>query len=385
MPERNPSDGISRRRFLRDAGVATVATADVLARPAMAAPHRRRGSRPTVAVFGGGIAGLTAAHELAERGFDVTVYERNAWGGRARSTEIPGTASGGRKPLPGEHSFRVFLGFYQNIVDTMRRIPFDGNANGVVDNLVPGKALMIARDSGRRELAVPLGAYPDAVTPGQVVDLLVGVLSELDLPPAAVAHLGRRMTAYFASCDERRFGQWEHTSWTDFTGADRFSDDYRKVVVDTFGEFLVAAKGNRVSADMPAHILELLIYSLIGRGSNDPAVRFLNLPTNEAFINPWLSVLRGLGVQLRNRRELTRLSARDGRIISADVRTPRGVSRVWADWYVCALPQQRARKLLTKAVLKADPALAGIWQLEAGLSNADLTAERLRQLLRTRT
>ena len=31
--------------------------------------------RPTVAVLGAGIAGLTAAHELAQRGFDVTVYE----------------------------------------------------------------------------------------------------------------------------------------------------------------------------------------------------------------------------------------------------------------------------------------------------------------------
>jgi choline dehydrogenase-like flavoprotein len=34
--------------------------------------------RRTVAVLGGGIAGLTAAHELAERGFDVTVYEPRA-------------------------------------------------------------------------------------------------------------------------------------------------------------------------------------------------------------------------------------------------------------------------------------------------------------------
>jgi uncharacterized protein with NAD-binding domain and iron-sulfur cluster len=36
----------------------------------MASPARVR-----VAVLGGGVAGLSAAHELAERGFQVDVYE----------------------------------------------------------------------------------------------------------------------------------------------------------------------------------------------------------------------------------------------------------------------------------------------------------------------
>src|SRR4051812_21876695 len=111
----------TRRRFVRDAAVATLAAGELLTTSASATPRR---PRPTVAVLGGGIAGLTAAHELAERGFDVTVYERRAWGGKARSTSVPGSASGGRRPLPGEHGFRVFFGFYVNNPDTLRRIPF---------------------------------------------------------------------------------------------------------------------------------------------------------------------------------------------------------------------------------------------------------------------
>ncbi len=47
----------------------------------------------TVAILGGGVAGLSAAHELAERGFQVRVYERKpVLGGKARS--IPGPEFG---------------------------------------------------------------------------------------------------------------------------------------------------------------------------------------------------------------------------------------------------------------------------------------------------
>lgn len=44
-----------------------------------------------VAVLGGGVAGMSAAHELAERGFLVDVYERQPVyvGGKARSVDVP--------------------------------------------------------------------------------------------------------------------------------------------------------------------------------------------------------------------------------------------------------------------------------------------------------
>ena len=37
------------------------------------------------------MAGLTVAHELIERGFDVSVFEARALGGKARSFGVPGT------------------------------------------------------------------------------------------------------------------------------------------------------------------------------------------------------------------------------------------------------------------------------------------------------
>src|SRR5690349_12416094 len=100
---------ISRRRLLRDAGGAAAA-AGLYASPALAHAirHRHRGKR--VAVLGGGMAGLAAAHELIIRGFEVDVYEPTAYGGKARSIPVPHTARGGRRDLPGEHGFRFFPG-----------------------------------------------------------------------------------------------------------------------------------------------------------------------------------------------------------------------------------------------------------------------------------
>src|SRR3954470_14632869 len=109
-----------------------------------------------VIVIGGGVAGMTAAHELASRpGFEVVVFElRSIPGGKARSMDaIAGT--GGRRALPGEHGFRFFPGFYRHVPDTMSRIPFQGQPQGVFDNLVTSTQMQIAREGAQNELVAP--------------------------------------------------------------------------------------------------------------------------------------------------------------------------------------------------------------------------------------
>ena len=90
-----------------------------------------------VIILGGGVAGMSAAHELIERGFEVVVLERTYMaGGKARSIPViteGGEASGHELArgvaapiehrLPGEHGFRFFPGFYKHVIDTMRRTP----------------------------------------------------------------------------------------------------------------------------------------------------------------------------------------------------------------------------------------------------------------------
>ncbi|MBV9181669.1 MAG: FAD-dependent oxidoreductase, partial [Acidobacteria bacterium] len=48
--------------------------------------------QPTVAIVGGGLAGLAAGCALADSGFRVTLFERRPYlGGRASSYELPAT------------------------------------------------------------------------------------------------------------------------------------------------------------------------------------------------------------------------------------------------------------------------------------------------------
>src|SRR5436189_4967196 len=83
-------------------------------------------SRGKVHVLGAGIAGLTAAHELVERGYEVHVYEASFQPGGKAATQYP-CLKVKKEPvtLPAEHGFRLFPSFYTHVIDTMSRIPFD--------------------------------------------------------------------------------------------------------------------------------------------------------------------------------------------------------------------------------------------------------------------
>ncbi|MCP2289754.1 FAD-dependent oxidoreductase [Nocardia amikacinitolerans] len=370
MRDKRPPSGLplTRREVLRGAvaaGVGLAATAST----ATAAPGTKRTPAPgrSVAIFGGGVAGLSAAHELAERGYQVTVYEPAFLGGKARSMGVPGTGTGGRLDLPGEHGFRFFPGCYQNIPDTMRRIPFPGNRDGVAGNLIRVEGT-VAGFRGRPPIFVPveLGAI-DQLTPQRLQNTIVGAFGFVpELPPWELAFFAKQMTVWFTSCAERRYGQWEYVTWEQILHAEGKSPAYRDYLVNALTRITVAAKPHVSSARTIGTIGEALVLAATGAIPQYAAGidRILNRPTNEAWIDPWVGYLRSLGVRFVMNRGAGALELRGGRIVSATVRGANGAAAtVTADWYVCAMPVERTLPLLSDRILEADPRLAGMHQL----------------------
>ncbi|WP_455360443.1 hydroxysqualene dehydroxylase [Streptomyces sp. SYSU K21746] len=354
--------GSTRRTFVAGAAAAAgTAAALTPARGAAAAP-RAPGGRQSVAVLGGGVAGLTAAHELAERGFAVTVYERRALGGKARSMDVPGSAKGSRRPLPAEHGFRFIPGIYHNLPDTFRRIPFPGNADGVWGNLVAPKEMMFAR-TGREDLRIPLpraGEKPAELTPDELRRAVTAFLgTAFRLPPHEVAYFANRFLVFLTSCDERRNDQWERKPWWDFLRAGQMSNDYQRILAVGLTRNIVATKAEEASTRTVGSLLEAFVFNALGRGADGPLDRILNAPTNEAWIDPWETHLRALGVEFRVGWTVRELKLGSGRIAAAVIEDPQGVRQsVTADHYISAMPVEHARRTWGAELRAADPQLA---------------------------
>ncbi|MFB6962594.1 FAD-dependent oxidoreductase [Streptomyces sp. NPDC056309] len=356
----------TRRRFLTGAGGTVGALAlwpDAAAAAASTGKH--------VAVLGGGVSGLSAAHELAERGYTVTVYEYyDVLGGKARSMDVPGTGTDGRRALPGEHGFRFFPGFYRNLPDSMRRIPFPGNANGVHDNLRGSTEALFAREAGRPDLHFPLRRVTTPPAPGDITPSWIRdqILSVLDLgsrlPANEAAYFADRVLVHLTSCDARREDQWEKTSWWDFIRAERMSEEYRTLLGIGQTRNLVATRAQVASTRTVGRVIieALLLWGLLGRGMDGDADidRVLNAPTSEAWIDPWSAHLRSLGVRFVLGTQVQEVLFEGGRVTGVGVSARDGSSErtISADHYVCAMPVEHARRTWGAALRAADPQLA---------------------------
>ena len=369
---------MDRRKFLSGTAAATAGAAAVLSSPVggllkpKAAGAAERAFDPNysgkrhIAILGGGCGGLSAAHELVERGFTVDVYERYpVAGGKCRSIGVPNSGTGGRPDLPGEHGFRFFPGYYKHITDTMARTPYGSNRNGVKDNLAVGEQVRFSRDNAW-DMILPYH-HLNSANPADFINAFVGFIG-------IIPGLGLNETIYFAtrllefatSCDARRDKQYDKKTWWDFVKADRYGPLYQSFLAKALTRNLVAADSQRASTrTIGLQATRILIANIIF-SMYDDASRVLNGPTTDVWIDPWLSYLRGKGINWVPNTNVEALQVTNGEISGVTVSTNGQQRTVTADMYVLAVPVERARELLNAPLRAIDP---GFKELDSFLAD----------------
>jgi geranylgeranyl pyrophosphate synthase/uncharacterized protein with NAD-binding domain and iron-sulfur cluster len=324
-----------------------------------------------VIVLGGGVAGMSAAHELIERGFEVVVLEqRNVAGGKARSIPVSddGTPRGHEVAysvaesilhhLPGEHGFRFFPGFYRHVIDSMRRTPsFDGRS--AADHLVQTTRVGFTQ-YGKPQFSLPT-VFPS--TPRDAATLLRDILLVFGpnpyLTPDDMAFFGARFWQILTSCPQRRLDEYERISWWEFIDAEQRSESYQKFLATGFTRSLVAAKARKASArtvgDMFMQMMLTVVNPLVGS-----ADRVLDGPTNFVWIDPWRKYLESKGARYTCGAVVEEILCDHGRITGVAVRQHGKRTVMQGDYYVAALPLERIASMINGRMLAADPKLANL-------------------------
>ncbi|MES1221104.1 MAG: FAD-dependent oxidoreductase [Bacteroidota bacterium] len=312
-------------------------------------------AKKKVIILGGGVAGMSAAHELIERGFEVQVFERKVKlpGGKARSVPVPDPDAGDHyNPLPGEHGFRFFPGFYKHVIDTMTRIPFPGNKNGVFDNLVAAPHVMLAR-AGKPPL-IMLDRFPKSFSDLKL--LLHSAHQNTGLTHEEIELFAGKIWQLTTSCFERRSNDYERLGWWEFTEGQFQSKTYQDLLAKGLTRTLVAARAKTASTKTGGDIFLQLIFNMAN--PSVPTDRILDGPTNDRWLFPWHEYLVKCGVDYRfsssvQRIDCTKYTDKQNSIdcvwVSKDGAAP---EKFTADYYILAVPVEVAANLLLSDILK---------------------------------
>jgi uncharacterized protein with NAD-binding domain and iron-sulfur cluster len=319
-----------------------------------------------VAIFGAGVAGMTTAHELLERGFEVTLYERRTdyVGGKARSVDVPKSAAPGFEPLPGEHGFRFFPGFYKHLGDTMRRIPLADGKKTAFDNLVMSQTVTLAR-KGEPPIST-LVHFPHSFA--QLRKIINAIShAHLGLTDSDKDKMAEKLWQILTSCTDRRFDEYEQISWWDFAEVDEQSPAYKRYFADGLTRTLVAAKAEQMSAKTGGDILVQFLLLMVNPTARPD--RVLNGPTKEAWLDPWKDYLLKIGLDLQMGYKVTDILLDDklDKISKVDLinTTTNETIAVDADYYLFAMPVEVMAGLVedNEDLKNAAPTLSGLHNL----------------------
>lgn len=298
-----------------------------------------------IIIFGAGIAGLTAAGELTERGHEVVVYEANPdAGGFFRSARLQENSN-----TPSEYSWHGFGPWYHNTFDLMKSLPFDESSSLY-----------------SRVLSRPLsyGLAPDSVKKPVNNITVFRVFKKFDFNIIDGLRLGWIMLKQW-SADQRTQKEYALKNAADVFDAS-LSDSAAKTWKSVLGPW-IGSDWTRVSYHHAGLFFKKNLFSgkshyhsADSRGDSwaqDPGGGWLVLrgPSSDYWFDRWVKHLSSKGVKFKWNSKLTKLNYSNGEITSAVID---GKKSIVADMYVLAI-----NPFATNSILNKTPSLQATKEL----------------------
>ncbi len=285
-----------------------------------------------VLIFGGGISGLTVAHELVKNDFKVTVIEKDKiLGGMAKSRRESNNT-------PSEHSWRGWGNHYSNLFRIMNEIPY--NSNTVYNNLTKKIDFYKFEE--------------DEYSRGNTFTLSDWYIIICD-------------SGKFLLSDDRRKEFYEKNAYNYYQNKlSKKTFDYLFKFVQTAG-FGMENKDGSVG-----HLLQFLMLPVIhpfkykncnkndydGEYCSNSTSRWhtLNQPTNEGLFNPWKEYLESQGVEFLMETELVGINVDNDKISSVLIQniSTDTINEIESDDYVFALNPYNLETVFKNSIPDSD-------------------------------
>ncbi|WET76789.1 FAD-dependent oxidoreductase [Amycolatopsis sp. QT-25] len=251
------------------------------------------GKRPTVAVIGGGIAGLTAATGLAERGVDVTVFERE--------NHLGGRVGGWREQLSDgstatmSRGFHAFFRQYYNLRALLTR------TDPHLDRLTPLSDYPLLDAHGRTDTFAGLPRTPPW-------NALGFALRSPTFTPGDLLRISGRNALPLATVSvPETYHRLDHTDASSFLEAINFPAAAQHLAFEVFSRSFFADPHQLSAAELAT------MFHLYFLGSSEGLV--FDVPTEpfpQALWDPLASYLDGRRVEIRTGETVTALGRTAG-------------------------------------------------------------------------
>lgn len=287
----------------------------------------------SVAIFGAGIAGLTAAQELKELGYEVTLYEAlPEVGGFFRSSRSE------NNNMPTEYSWHGLGPWYHNTYDIMKKIPFNTEKN------VYESAL---------SRPIDFGIFPNH-SPAQFYDK------------------GFRSIPKMFGMTKWEFVKWSYIMLKTWTSHNRSLKKYSKVLASEAWKGIISPKVNDTWkscfgpwigsdwANVSLHTTgeffkKQLTTKYVHNHKKDSSGKswthtagdgwlLLKGPSSEYWFTPWVNHLKNIGVIIHCNKPLTKLEYEGDNLTGAWVNE----ELIKADYYILALNPYLLQQIMSK-------------------------------------